>query len=125
MRDRDESYVIDLCDRVLRLKANRQHRFDFLRGDSGRTCSAPGPSNTTARAITTKLRVDRFTAKRSAPGIECQKRLAIPASAESAATTGVSKPKTSAAPATRAIATRIHPHLGPCTSIAQEEAIIN
>ena len=31
----DESYVIDLCDEVLRLKAIRQHRFDFLRGDSG------------------------------------------------------------------------------------------
>ena len=37
MSNRDESYVIDLCDRVLRLKAKRQHRFDFLRGDSGRT----------------------------------------------------------------------------------------
>lgn len=35
MSNRDESYIIDLCDRVLRLKANRQHRFDFLRGDSG------------------------------------------------------------------------------------------
>ena len=33
---RDESYVIDLCDRVLRLKAKRQHRFDFLRGDPGK-----------------------------------------------------------------------------------------
>ena len=29
----DESYVIDLCDRVLRLKGKRQYRFDFLRGD--------------------------------------------------------------------------------------------
>jgi hypothetical protein len=36
MANRDESYVIDLCDRVLNLKAKRQHRFDFLRGDSGR-----------------------------------------------------------------------------------------
>src|ERR1700685_2034612 len=36
MTNRDESYVIDMCDRVLRLKAQRQHRFDFLRGDSGR-----------------------------------------------------------------------------------------
>ena len=35
MTDRDESYIIDLCDRVLSLKAKRQHRFDFLRGDSG------------------------------------------------------------------------------------------
>lgn len=31
----DESYVIDLCDEVLKLKAYRQHRFDFLKGDSG------------------------------------------------------------------------------------------
>jgi hypothetical protein len=32
---RDESYVIDLCDEVLELIASRQHRFDFLKGDSG------------------------------------------------------------------------------------------
>lgn len=32
----DESYVIDLCDEVLQLKSLRQHRFDFLRGDSGK-----------------------------------------------------------------------------------------
>jgi hypothetical protein len=31
----DESYVIDLCDEVLKQKAFRQHRFDFLKGDSG------------------------------------------------------------------------------------------
>ncbi len=31
----DESYVIDLCDEVLKQKALRQYRFDFLRGDSG------------------------------------------------------------------------------------------
>ena len=31
----DESYVIDLCDEVLKQKAIRQHRFDFLRGDAG------------------------------------------------------------------------------------------
>jgi len=31
----DESYVIDLCDEALKLKALRQHRFDFLKGDSG------------------------------------------------------------------------------------------
>lgn len=31
----DESYVIDLCDEILKLKALRQHRFDFLVGDSG------------------------------------------------------------------------------------------
>lgn len=31
----DESYVINLCDDVLKTKALRQHRFDFLKGDSG------------------------------------------------------------------------------------------
>lgn len=31
----DESYVIDLCDEILKQMAFRQHRFDFLRGDSG------------------------------------------------------------------------------------------
>lgn len=31
----DESYIIDLCDEVLKLKAIRQHRFEFLKGDSG------------------------------------------------------------------------------------------
>ncbi len=32
----DESYVIDLCDEILKKKALRQHQFDFLKGDSGR-----------------------------------------------------------------------------------------
>ncbi len=32
----DEVYVIDLCDRAFGEKAMRQHRFDFLIGDSGR-----------------------------------------------------------------------------------------
>ena len=31
----DESYVINLCDEVLGLMASRQHRFDFLVGDTG------------------------------------------------------------------------------------------
>ena len=35
MADRDETYIIDLCDRVLNLKAKRQHRLAFLRGDAG------------------------------------------------------------------------------------------
>lgn len=35
-RDSDEIYVIDLCDEILRQVAFRQHKFDFLRGDSGR-----------------------------------------------------------------------------------------
>lgn len=30
----DESYVIDLCDEVLGERASRQHRFDWLLGDS-------------------------------------------------------------------------------------------
>lgn len=30
----DESYVIDLCDEVLKLKALRQYRFEFLIGDT-------------------------------------------------------------------------------------------
>ena len=34
--DRDENYVLDLCDEVLNLKGLRQHKFDFLTGDSGR-----------------------------------------------------------------------------------------
>lgn len=33
--DRDETYVIDLCDAVLGQAALRQHRFPFLRGDPG------------------------------------------------------------------------------------------
>lgn len=32
--NKDEHYVIDLCDAVLNQKALRQHKFDFLRGDS-------------------------------------------------------------------------------------------
>ena len=31
----DESYIIDLCDEVLKEKAIRQHRFAFLIGDTG------------------------------------------------------------------------------------------
>jgi hypothetical protein len=33
---RDEIYILNLCDKLLKCKALRQHRFDFLRGDSGR-----------------------------------------------------------------------------------------
>jgi hypothetical protein len=32
----DEKYIIDLCDEALNAKGSRQHRFDFLRGDSRR-----------------------------------------------------------------------------------------
>jgi hypothetical protein len=35
--NRDEDYVIALCDEVLTQKASKQHRFPFLVGDSGRT----------------------------------------------------------------------------------------
>lgn len=34
--NRDENYVLDLCDEVLKTKGSRQHKFDFLKGDSGR-----------------------------------------------------------------------------------------
>ena len=33
----DEHYIINLCDRVLARKASRQHRFDFLLGDPGKS----------------------------------------------------------------------------------------
>lgn len=32
----DEAYIIDLCDEILGIKASRQHRFEFLTGDTGR-----------------------------------------------------------------------------------------
>lgn len=35
-KDSDEFYVIGICDEVLGLTASRQHRFDFLVGDTGR-----------------------------------------------------------------------------------------
>ena len=31
----DEAYILDLCDEVLKQRGLRQHRFDFLRGDTG------------------------------------------------------------------------------------------
>ena len=34
--NRDEVYVIDLCDEVLGMKSSRQYRFPFLLGDSGK-----------------------------------------------------------------------------------------
>jgi hypothetical protein len=33
--DSDEAYVIDLCDELLGKRALRQHRFEWLRGDTG------------------------------------------------------------------------------------------
>lgn len=48
-KDSDEEYVISLCDEVLKLKADRQHRFDFLLGD---------PSPKTGKS--TKLPVDAY-----------------------------------------------------------------
>lgn len=35
--DRDEAYVIGLCDSILGREAIRQHKFDFLRGDPGKS----------------------------------------------------------------------------------------
>ena len=32
----DECYIVDLCDEILKEKGLRQHRFEFLRGDSGK-----------------------------------------------------------------------------------------
>jgi hypothetical protein len=32
----DETYILELCDVVLQQQAKRQHRFDFLQGDTGR-----------------------------------------------------------------------------------------
>jgi hypothetical protein len=37
--DRDEAYVIDLCERVLSSPALRQHTFDWLLGDPGKSGS--------------------------------------------------------------------------------------
>lgn len=31
----DQTYIIDLCDRVLQIKGKREQRFDFLLGDPG------------------------------------------------------------------------------------------
>jgi hypothetical protein len=33
---KDEHYILDICDAVLKLKSSRQHRFDFLRGDTNK-----------------------------------------------------------------------------------------
>lgn len=35
-KEKDETYVINLCDEVLNERASRQHRFAFLTGDTGR-----------------------------------------------------------------------------------------
>jgi hypothetical protein len=35
-RPKDETYIIDMCDDVLRLRASRGHTFDFLLGDPTR-----------------------------------------------------------------------------------------
>jgi hypothetical protein len=34
--DKDEHYILNLCDKLLGLTSSRQHRFDFLRGDKNR-----------------------------------------------------------------------------------------
>lgn len=46
--DKDELYVLDLCDKVLGLTSSRQHKFEFLRGD------------TNANGVAVKLPVDSF-----------------------------------------------------------------
>lgn len=40
-KNSDEFYVIDLCDKVLGIKASRQHTFDFLRGDGNPSRKLP------------------------------------------------------------------------------------
>jgi hypothetical protein len=35
-RPKDETYIVDLCDETLGLKAQRGYRFDFLLGDPGK-----------------------------------------------------------------------------------------
>jgi hypothetical protein len=42
MSRRDEEYVLGICDLVLDRSCRRQHRFDFLRGDSGRHLPVDG-----------------------------------------------------------------------------------
>ena len=37
----DEAYVLDLCDEVIGMAASRQHRFDWLLGDPGRSGQRP------------------------------------------------------------------------------------
>ncbi|MBF6986746.1 hypothetical protein IPF36_03190 [Cupriavidus sp. IK-TO18] len=34
-QDRDEAYILDLCDEVMGTRCRRQHRFPFLTGDAG------------------------------------------------------------------------------------------
>lgn len=34
---RDEHYILALCDDLMKATASRQHRFDFLRGDPGKS----------------------------------------------------------------------------------------
>lgn len=46
--NKDEHYVLDLCDKVLGLTSFRQHKFDFLLGD------------TNANGVASKLPVDSF-----------------------------------------------------------------
>ena len=40
--DKNENYVLDLCDKVLKMSSSRQHKFDFLLGD-------PNPKGVSAR----------------------------------------------------------------------------
>lgn len=35
-KNKDEHYVLDICDKVLGLTSSRQHKFDFLLGDIGK-----------------------------------------------------------------------------------------
>lgn len=41
-KDSDETYVLDLCDTILNAESLRQHKFDFLVGDSGKRLPVDG-----------------------------------------------------------------------------------
>ena len=45
---KDEHYIIELCDKLLNIKALRSHTFDFLRGDPNK------------KGVSRKLPVDAF-----------------------------------------------------------------
>ncbi len=40
---KDETYIIDLCDELLGLKAERQYKFEYLHGDENTTLVVASP----------------------------------------------------------------------------------
>lgn len=47
-KNKDENYVLDLCDQILEISSSRQHRFNFLLGDLNK------------KGIAAKLPVDAY-----------------------------------------------------------------